>query len=688
CRVDVVAASGLSPETMEPRAVAANVTASIYSTGDIILPLNRVMGDNTKKDLWSLLDGYTVRLKDTNNTKLLTAFEPQLEILDDSRLRLVPVSAEALSKLSGTFKKVALELWDESGRVVEDSLDQSPLRSGFTLKISKALPTLKATALTLDTWSGDDAGRLTFTGGRVLAVEYKLSKAQEKWLTPSEAGFLLTAAEGKSGSAKLTVKATVAGWTRPVTVKVSVKATKTAPPVKLKAATVKLYEKSEMSGGVVMQLVPGNKNISLESLNIDSIRVRDEASQYAVTAPLNKRDYSFTLGVKDRSITATSEYVWLAVVFKDGTKNAGKPLELKVKVSAQRAALKLKPARASVTLNAGVSEVYNLPLALNHADVDIADLYVAVTPLGANKAGISTPEWDGAGALIIKTTPDAVEATNKYTLELLDKDPARVTGEETATRLHKITLTVKATHKAPKVSLSAKGKLDVSLIKPTPVRVTAKFSNYLGGFASYTGDSGARFVVERKEGRSYVPVYDQREANPVLESGAIFTISEAGPAAWDLSLDSRFTLEPGSYRIGIIKGQTASGQPAHPYATSTPYANFTVAASKPKVNAQPASVALVRGDRYSQQAVSLSVPQGYQAIEKVQLKTATKNFSVSPLTADGQVIISFAGDYDSGKQTVSPYLKAKGATLTLEVFLVGRDGTKSTTNVKIPVKVG
>lgn len=112
--------------------------------------------------------------------------------------------------------------------------------------------------------------------------------------------------------------------------------------------------------------------------------------------------------------------------------------------------------------------------------------------------------------------------------------------------------------------------------------------------------------------------------------GALFTITEAGPAAWDLSLASGFTLEPGSYRIELVKGQTASGQPAHPYEAGTPYANFTVTASRPKVSIQPASAALAKGDRYSQQVVSLAVPQGYQAIEKVRLQTATKNFSVPP----------------------------------------------------------
>lgn len=34
-----------------------------------------------------------------------------------------------------------------------------------------------------------------------------------------------------------------------------------------------------------------------------------------------------------------------------------------------------------------------------------------------------------------------------------------------------------------------------------------------------------------------------------------------------------------------------------------------------------------------------------------------------------------------------PYLTAKNATLTLEVFLVGRNGTKYTTTVRVPAKV-
>lgn len=686
CRVDVVASGAPSPETMEPRAVAASVTANVRSTADIILPLNRVMGDDTQKDLWSLMDGYTVRLKETNSTKLLNAFEPQLEIVDDSRLRLVPTSTEALEGLSGSYRKVMLVLLDENGDEVKDSAGQSPLRSSFTLKISKTMPSLKAAALALDTWSGSDSDRLSFTGGRVLAVEYKLSTAQKKWIAPSEAGFRLTAPENKSGSMKLTVKATVEGWTKPVTVKVSVKATKTAPPVKLKSATAKLYQVSSASGGTTLQLAPGNKNIPLSSLNIDYVSVRDDkAAKYSVS-PLTA-DYSFTLSATEENETVVSEDVWLLIHFRPGTKNADKPHAVKVKVSAQKAALKLKAARSSVTLNAEASESYSLPIALNHADVDIADLHLAVTLQGANKAGISIPEWDGAGVLDIKTTPEAANATNKYTLELFDKDPA---GAETATRLHKMTLSVKVVHKTPKVSLSAKGKLDVSLARPTPVRVTAKFSSYLGGFAGYTSNNGARFVIQRKEGRKWgAEVYDQREANPVVESGANFTITEVSPTVWELSLAGGFTLEPGSYRIGLVKGQTDSGQPAHPYEDSTPYAGFTVTASRPKVSLQPASVGLVRGDRYSQQAVSLAVPQGYQAIEKVRLKTANKSFYVSPLTADGQVIISFADDYETGRQrvTVSPYLKAKGTTLTLEVLLAGRDGSKYTTTVRVPVKV-
>ncbi|MDL2327229.1 hypothetical protein LJC64_01010 [Ruminococcaceae bacterium OttesenSCG-928-A11] len=679
CRVDI--GDELVPaDPHEFRTTAKEVTAYAYSTAAVVVPVQRVV--NRDRKIWDVTDArYVVRLAATNDSVLLDAFNSVLVPLDEGRLELVPKSPTTLATLKKTtFKKVQLELFLKNG-TSEELVPGGIFTTTFTLKVNKKLPTVKAQPITLDTWSGADAASPVFTGGTVTALSALPAKV-DGWLKSASNGLLFSAAKGAKGSATLKLKATLEGWTQPVNVSIKVTATNAAPGLKLKSGTAKLYQTGSLCTGAELTLLPKRKTDTLESLGVASVAVAPAyAGTYTVSRALDENG-TFTLSARGNP---GNETIQLRVTF--GGARAGRFLDLPVTVRVAKNAIKLKPAKTAITLNTTLQESYTLALASTVSTINLDRLYLTLAPKdGQNPANLAEPVLAADHRSITFSTganPTAGQTTT-YVLSLWNNRAEATSG---AKALHTVNIRVKAAASVPKVTLSAKGSLDISRANPGTVTLTPKFSGYLGGFAH-----GAALAIYRKDGSSYTQVYDgSGTMPPALPS---FEADFHG-GAWRITAADGASLAPGTYCAGVVTGPldgAAGAITTQPKGTN-PYGNFAtfkVSASKPKATVSGGAT-LYRADAFSEQLITVKLPAGSTPISHITLKDENAEsmcYAIKDLK-NGVVAIQFRqGHSYRGLPAAGA---AKSTTLTLNIYLEGNSKSgpndKPATTAKVKVTV-
>ncbi|MDL2294163.1 VCBS repeat-containing protein [Ruminococcaceae bacterium OttesenSCG-928-D13] len=311
--------------------------------------------------------------------------------------------------------------------------------------------------------------------------------------------------------------------------------------------------------------------------------------------------------------------------------------------------------------------------------------YPVNAPAGAFKSsGVNTTSSDSSGNTSASLTID--KSLSRSTLSShsvgFSVGGGVEAGYEGAVAQAKLTVTAT-------VKLTAKGKLDVSLAQPEPIRVTARLDGYLGTYDA--GTSNVKLAIYQKVKGQYNLVYDGTNATP---TDINFKVTRAGANSmeWLISPAAGGAIEPGSYRVGVVEGTVAGEQITTLPKGGSPAGNFTaftVTASKPRATATPASGLLYRSDAGSEQLFRIALPAGSGAISEVKLSgegTDGMYFDCKDL-GGGYVVIHFREPFTTKRgKAIEPTTAAKATTtLTLQVFIEGGSSVKPATSVKVKV---
>lgn len=756
CRIDVSAKTvyadiekdgDLAGYTLDPAAT------TLYSRGTAAATISLWPRRASGKTAVRLNDKASVSIRPveskTKTANPLSIFT--FTAVDECTVEVAPEEdflTNSTAALKSSYKgKIEIVVKNGSGELV------IPITQPLTVKVNNKKPALKATAISANAFyeknrthgieiTGADAADITalqtvkLEAGKSTGTKSQVNAnaALAKKGITFENGQIKFTPNAKGGGT-LYLEALVQDWTQdkngrdtaiesekwvPVAVKVT--ATNTQPAVKLQNTSFKVYD-SPSSTGNVLRIVPKNNKNSLAQYDIANVTIDETLGAGA----------NYTSSYSAGSITVRSKYLagetaeenakpapkdTLTFIVTTGT---GETFPLTARVSAvvaDTAKPTLKASKTSVTLNPNINESYDIALSASIEGYSLAGRFVGKEADADYLVWTSRPKGTGVidpgvaftnGNTLRITSAGATPGTYKLKLNLPD---AYVNGRNVSSPAGAVSITVKVSAHStgagpsdkgfagPKVSLAAKGKMDLS--RPAAaVTVTARLANYNGGFG---GEPNFYFYTVTGSGAS-------RKETPV-DAGQF--LIEPGAAANTWLITPGVPMTTGTYYVAMNEStlddaagstvETAVSRKTYPGIAepvkTTAGARFMVAASKPKVTAGPAAVTLYQGDEESVALFRLSVPGGTAAIDHtltaMKEDTASKRLTLHCL-GGGWYVIGFdtaaTEVVKKGQAPVPSWQQAKTTTITLNIYLEGNETKKNgalipptTTKIKVNVK--
>ena len=478
CRVDV------TEEDIKIEAVQLStnkVTTELFSTNyaklDVILLLEQNQPDEMTKSANIITDNATngvVGLNEEDAGLSITAAKFKndaynelftLEIVDDRTLMVVP-NLQKVQDNPGAFKS------SYKSEIVLTIRNEDITTEQITLTVKKTKPSVKATVAAFNSFYTYETRQITFTGATVESVALNPNKAlpaawltvagpapaaedEINWMNPDDVTLSLTdgLAPVKSTSTNVYLKVMTAEWVIPVDVTLTVKNTYKARSLKLSASSISIS--AENSAGITLTLKPGNAKETWESMNVSGIEV---PAGYDIDDTALLENGTFVL-TTDK--TFKREAIKLYVNFGDTA--ATLPLSLTVK----QVAPKITMAPTTVKLNALIDDSAIVKLNATPADFQIGDVTLSLTdrnnkPVAENFDKLAYTIDPVTNEITVKTTATTVSNEVYYLYATAGSVKAK--------------LTVQIIGKAPTMSLTAKGAIDLSFPK-TPAVVSAKLAN-------------------------------------------------------------------------------------------------------------------------------------------------------------------------------------------------------------------
>ena len=496
CRVDVT-------EKLRPKSIQLStdkVTTELYknefATFEILLDLPQnhpvAEGEMIISDVATMaLAGGSDIIESVEFANISDLF--QLVMLDDRTVQVIPTqkALDEAKTVKSSYKDTV---------IVTIQGEPVPGTENLTvmLTVKKTLPKLKATVAAFNSFYNGQNREIVITGGTATSIYENESKATAipNWLTLNEDKTLTLKADAPlksvSGSAHIMVE--TEQWRIPTALTVSVKNTYKAPGLKLSATTVTASTRPD-SSGVAMKLLCTNKKDTLIGLNVTDIT----APEGYEIENFNHEDGSFTLKATD---VFEAGKITLQVHFSD-TEN---PLNLNLTI--KTAAVTLKLAKTSVTLNKKASDSTEVKLTATPADFRITQPTIRLTAV-ENKVTVD------------KT--DSGELDIRYENGNLHICTTDLTPEKQSYKLYvsaggsrEVVMTVNVISAEPTVTLKATGSMDLSFPEQTAT-ITATFKNYSGKIAAFD------YEVTEMKGKSVVS--DNRKAAFFVEpNGKTFKI--------------------------------------------------------------------------------------------------------------------------------------------------------------------
>ena len=369
-----------------------------------------------------------------------------------------------------------------------------PIDAGtLTLSVATKYPkiTLKAGQLNLAfpeqtaglTATSADGSKVTIRKAEVVDAK---SKSAIKVSGSSEAWQFGLGYAPKKGSFKAKVWLDLEGYKTPYKGKdyanVTVKAVNTLPSVKLSAKSVKLIPRAFSEDPAQIQLVTGNKKVPFESgYKVKDVTASDfDAKGNLITKSKAEVEVAYAGGVisvKPDPLCKTGKAL-IRVDFEDGAK----PLFLTLSVTVVNPANKLTPVAPSsktksLTVNTALgagAKIADVPVTFGVANLALSDWKavgagtpafdnsalakaIGVAP-GRNQATLTVKDQGALAGLLASNGAD-----KSYKIEFFSPALDRAHGLDPAGSKHqKFAVTLKVTKKAPGMTLTAKGKVDIA----------------------------------------------------------------------------------------------------------------------------------------------------------------------------------------------------------------------------------
>jgi len=410
CRVDV---TRRAPEDMvinahlDAKTVTSNIHSTKYASFDVIFDLvqNNLTQLSLESPAAAALADFELSVVEAHFADAAVDNLFKLNIVDDRTLEIVPTEAARANNgkaLKGSYKSAVVVY-------VNGEALQTP--ETITIKVDKKLPSVKATAVKLESFYYGIEAPLVFTSksGDVVAVEVDESKATSKapakpvWLDLNEDEMTVSVKDSYLGgkySGKLYLKATVEGYATKIPVAVSVSASAKAPKLKLTPNGITVFNGSDVrTAGAVVTLLSGDSKVAFNDVNVTDVYVIDPAGMAAkdqktyaaaanyevVEGSYNAETGTFKVAVKDGKQPVAGK-IQLAAVIGDIDGQIVK-IAMAVKLHAKAPTLKL--GKASVTLNASLG---GTPVVNGLAITQISG--PAITNLSAENVMSDAPEGD------------------------------------------------------------------------------------------------------------------------------------------------------------------------------------------------------------------------------------------------------------------------------------------------------
>ncbi|MDL2327521.1 Ig-like domain-containing protein [Ruminococcaceae bacterium OttesenSCG-928-A11] len=640
--------------------------------------------------------GVKVQFKggDANPNNAFFAFIPSDENTVDVQIK----------SITGIGKKYQDEL-----EIILPNDDPVTIEGKLTINVTDKSPTLKATAVTVNTFYDDRTAELLITGGMVEQLK-ESSSNRLAWAGIDETASDWTVKVDDTpskGSGTLKLDAKLTGWEGWYPVNVKVNRTYVPPALKLASNKISLYMSTTRAMDNTLVLQPKNSGTTLADLGITRVDVDSaKASIFSVNdQSFDIRTGKFVIHADRAKPESQLKGTLPLLVSVKGASKYKVKLNASVSLVKSNAAIKLKANKTTVTLNPNLmtGESYNISLSTNVAGFDLASWHDQ-NPIGvqvfdsADKAKVKTnvngqpgkitaSVGDDGNTLTVSVGKSAdFGKTYKVLLTLPnvnDNKPVSPTLTLTIKTTKESTSTVVTSknHYGAKGTISVKGKMDLST--GTRATITAKLTNYNGGvLGGDLNNSIPDFEItppKTVSNTAWGPNSDEYKDN--------FLFRRVSPTSWTVELKKGGSLVPGTYTIAMKTGYINDID-----SISTKAVRFTVSAAKPKVTLSTKKVTLYNNDPGSRGVVTLTLPNGYADITNVTLKGAkladgkTDNpsfaYKIQQLDSNTYAIM-----LDQSKNAAVLDNVEKSASVTLEVWLVGNDNTKSVATAKVTVAV-
>ncbi|MBR1457277.1 MAG: leucine-rich repeat protein, partial [Oscillospiraceae bacterium] len=541
-----------------------------------------------------------------------------LRVVDDRTLEIVP-TAGAINGTLSTAKSYS------SAIIVTVDGREFTTAAKLKLTVKKTLPTIKAKAITLNSYLTErDVQDIVFTGGTVLSARLDPNKAAPAWLQFDEeyCSVTYTGVSGaKQGKATLNLLVAPESWCVERSVAVTVSAKSTAPAITFKAKT--------------LTLKPGTLDKASTTYTIKpALFAEEEVTVSRITEGKGKtlqtygNDSVLNVDIYDGSLTVSAPRVDSAAhTYTVYLSVQGRESSFTVKTLAESKAVSLKlslakNAKAIDLAVPGSPVIVNVTAANFHLDqleyFDVVGIVNKSAP-DADAAALFDYTVTEDGRITVTAASDAVP-TGTYVLTA----EAGYGGAQPVSAT--VTFTVKRSAKtpAPTVKLTAGGSIDV--LRPgTAVTVKPTMTNlYLYELAAgdvtvtktYDGGTKKKVTVPATE------LFDVQ-----VRDGAYVITQKSGAA---VSHADKYSVQA-----------TVAG-------VASKAVTLKVVQGKAKLGQSTKAVTLLKTDRFSRGEVTLTPTDAALAIREVKLvspadKSKTPYFDLVEL-GGGAYAVKFNGD--------------------------------------------
>jgi len=685
CRVDVI---GESFETEvghgTAHLTATSVTSSVYSTNFATVDFVWDLRDNGMQlmvaypDPEPFIERNGVSVEDAYFLDETLHDYFGLGIVDDNTLSIVPLANDeaSIKAMKSSYKSKIVIVTADGEYTTPETL---------SIKVDKKLPSVKAASLKLNSFYLNETAKLAFTcknGEVVFAMpDDENPKAKgvpvPEWLELSGDGLSVTVKaehQGKKLSGKLYLLARVDGYRLPVPVTVSVSAASTAPKVKLSSSSVMVAPNGELSIGILLQLLSGNKKIPFSDLDITHATVMPPE----MMSEKDKKTYAAgEFYFVDQELGIDPETGEFAILCTEDQAVAGKillafcvggeesqfiTLPLTVKLHTKLPTIKLS--KSSVTLNGNLGPGADgaiVELKVTPADFDYME-FLEIRVFDKQKNDVSpemTPKFpvffEQMGNKIGVGLTQYAEPGTTYTVEF----GFRFEGTKPAK------LTVKTTAAGekymPTLTASAKGSIDTSRVSATSITLTPKFKN----FNNQTPNVNYHLDFIDKNGE-------------LIEDG-LFEYYPNPDGTINIFANPEAPIDPTDKYSAIVSASIGTMHGNYWVETAKPV-KLTVKQGSIKLTPSTKSVNLYKNDRFSEQEVTLQISDTtINPIREIAILGEEHPFFEIERTDYDKFTVGFLGD------EIDPTVK--NGTLKVGVWLIGNETEKPNATVSVSVKV-